>query len=230
MPPGLSAGKVLVGLNWVMVVGTEGVGLAQTPARNGAGCRPLADAGSLSGQPLAKLAGWLADENPVARAVGLAALNAALNSKETASENVRLGQEKAVDLIAPGTGLLVSIGRFPFLQELDREVSVIELQPREGEYDPAAAARILPGASTVIITGSALITGGVSDYMRHAPKAQWIMAGPSTPLSTGLIHAGFSALAGFEVNDADRAEKVIAEGGAVSRLSSAGRYRTLIRM
>ena len=46
--PDVPARRVVVGVNWVLVEGPEGTGLAHAPPRNAAGCRPLGRAGQLA--------------------------------------------------------------------------------------------------------------------------------------------------------------------------------------
>ena len=55
VPHGI-AKRVMVGINWTMVEGNHGCGLAQTPQRNSPGCQPITAAGQLDGMDLRHLA------------------------------------------------------------------------------------------------------------------------------------------------------------------------------
>lgn len=221
-PPGAKAGRarrVAIGLNWTLVEGPAGVGLAHSPAKGTQGCVPLADAGALAGQDLSALGAGLRDANPVRRALAAAAICAATNRRDLQGVAAN-----GLDLIAARGGVPVIVGRFPALRErLPRSV-VIEREPRPGEVDAARAGPILAGAETVAITASTFANGSLGALLEHcAPGAFIALIGPSTPLDPGLFAYGISALAGFVVDDADRAFRVVAEGGGAKALRACGR-------
>ena len=61
------ANRVMIGLNWTLVEGPTGIGLAHTPVRGTSGCYGLSNAGELSGKPLSTFAVGLTSANPFDR-------------------------------------------------------------------------------------------------------------------------------------------------------------------
>ncbi|MGB5146756.1 MAG: DUF4213 domain-containing proteins, partial [Porticoccaceae bacterium] len=138
--------EITLGLVWTLCRGARSCGLAMTPA---GAPRTLPWAGSLAGQPLRELAPWLRDWNPHAASIGLAAVNAALNTEG----NPVLA--RAAPLVGSGPGNLavfehfapqlagqrvVVIGRYPGLDAYARQLNltVLERQPGIGDLpDPA---------------------------------------------------------------------------------------------
>ncbi|HEX2797301.1 MAG TPA: DUF4213 domain-containing protein, partial [Immundisolibacter sp.] len=71
------AHEMTLGLIWTLCRGERACGLAMTPDR---APRTLPWPGTLAGRPLAELASWLPAWNPHQASIGLAAVNAALNT------------------------------------------------------------------------------------------------------------------------------------------------------
>jgi uncharacterized protein (DUF4213/DUF364 family) len=69
--------RIMVGINWTLVEGEAGCGLAQTPRRDAPGCQPLKQAGDITKTSLHGAAGWVRSSNPMETAIGMAAINAA---------------------------------------------------------------------------------------------------------------------------------------------------------
>jgi hypothetical protein len=107
-----AAGRVVVGLNWTLVVGPNGVGMAHTPARGTAGCRSLPRPGTYSGQPLAALTALWASDNVFEQAVAFAAVNAHWNRYD-----IQASAANGLDLIENHGIRTVVIGRFPGLAD-----------------------------------------------------------------------------------------------------------------
>lgn len=220
------ARRVLVGVNWTLVEGPDGCGLAQTPARDGAGCHPLGEAGSYAGRGLKALAELVESHNRFEAAIGWAAINAHFNRRDLTGPATN-----GLDLLAQtdGPGRSVVVGRFPDLERSLPGALVIEREPREGEYPESAAAELLPGASRVGITASALFNGSAERLIALARGARIALIGPSTPLAPQLHDLGIAILAGMVVDRADEAARVVAEAGAVKALKRCGRFVALVR-
>ncbi|MBL6928249.1 MAG: DUF2478 domain-containing protein [Rhodospirillales bacterium] len=220
----LTAARVLVGFNWVLVEGPHGCGLAQTPDRGSASCRALDDASNLSGRSLRDLAAMVHSWNEVEAAVGLAAINAFYNR---------------FDLDAPdGNGLesfaatdepISVVGRFGSLAKHIKNPLIIENDPADGEYPTTAASWLLPESERVIVTASALINHSLPSILDSCPDGQVALVGPSTPLSPRLHSYGVDILAGMIIEDVDGAARVISEGGSVRELKRYARMATLNR-
>ena len=217
-----AAARVLIGLNWVLVEGPHGCGLAQTPDRGSAACRGLRDAASLAGRSLRDLATMVHSWDSVEAAVGLAAINAHYNR---------------FDLDAPdGNGLetfsatdepVSVVGRFGSLAKHIQNPLVIETNPAEGEYPHVAASWVLPDSERVVITASTLVNHTLPNLLGPCPDAQVALVGPSTPLSPRLHSYGVDILAGMIVQDVDGAARAISEGGSVRDLKRCARMATL---
>ncbi|MGE4221477.1 MAG: DUF364 domain-containing protein [Alphaproteobacteria bacterium] len=217
------AGRVVVGLNWTMVEGPAGIGVAHTPARGTAGCRSTPNPGSYAGAPLAELAGMATSAQPFEKAIGMAAANAYWNRFDLKGESTN-----GLDLVeARGTRTVV-IGRFPGLDERLPGCAVIEREPGPRDYPESAAAELLPQAEQVVITASTLANGSLPDFLSLLPRTAYaVLLGPSTPFSPVLFEAGFAALSGLVVRDAEAFTRTVAEGGAVAAFKRHARYVTL---
>ena len=206
---GQVAHDVVVGLNWTLVRGPAGIGLAHTPARGTAGCRSVPRAGAHCGRSLAALAEFLDSDNPFETALGLAAANAVHNRFDLAAPD-----DNGLDALDPAAGPSVVIGRFPGLERRLPDALVIEREPRAGEYAEDAAQELLPSAAQVLITASSLANGSFAGLLRLCGV---VLVGPGTPLAPALFELGVDVLSGL----------IVAEGGAVSALKTCARYATL---
>jgi len=216
------ADRVIVGLNWTLVVGAQGAGLAHTPERGTAGCRSLPRPGSYTGQPLARLAGLWPSDNVFERAIAVAAVNAHWNRHDLGGS-----AENGLDLVENRGEHTVVIGRFPGLADRLPGIAVVERAPRPGEYPVEALPDLLPRAECVAVTSSSIVNGSLAGILELCPQAFVVLIGPSTPLSPALFDFGVDALSGFVARDADKLALAVSEGAAVSALRPYGRYVTL---
>lgn len=216
--------RIVVGLNWTLVEGPNGTGLAHTPQRGTAGCRSLPEPGSYAGRGLAELASLVHAENVFEQAIGFAAINAHHNRCD-----LKGASKNGLDLVEERGERTVVIGRFPGLDERLPGAAVIEREPGPGDYPESAADELLPKAEHLVITASALVNGTLPRLLSLAPRAFTVLLGPSTPLASALFGFGIDALSGLVVADVDAAFHAAGEGGAVSALKRHGRYVTLLR-
>lgn len=216
--------RVLVGLNWTLVVGPSGAGCAHTPARGTAGCRSLPEPGTYAGRPLAELATLVASDNVFEQTIGFAAINAHHNRYDLEG-----APENGLDLVEPRGERTVVIGRFPGLDERLPGAAVIEREPGPGDYPEEAADELLPKAEQLVITASTLTNLTLPQLLSLAPKAFTVVLGPSTPLCRGLFRFGIDALSGLVITDLAGAASVVTEGGAVSALKRHARFVTITR-
>ena len=219
-----TAERVVVGLNWTLVVGPNGAGMAQTPARGTAGCRSLPRPGSYSGQPLAALAALWASENVFEHAIAIAAVNAHWNRYD-----IQASAANGLDLIENHGERTVVIGRFPGLADRFPGIAIVEREPRQGEYPESALPDLLPKARFVALTASSLVNGSMPRILALCEDAFVLVIGPSTPLAPVLFDQGVDALSGFVVRDIDKLVQAVVEGAAVAALRPHGRYATICR-
>ena len=227
---GLSAGvsgvavRVIVGLNWTLVVGPDGAGLAQTPTRGTAGCRSLPRPGTYADQPLATLAALWASDNVFERAIAIAAVNAYWNRYD-----IEASAANGLDLIENHGERTVVIGRFPGVMNRHPGIAVVEREPRSGEYPESALPSLLEKAEFVGITASAIVNGSLPGILALCQDAFVLVIGPSTPLAPPLFDLGVDALSGFIARDTEKLAQAVNEGAAVSALRPYGRYATIYR-
>lgn len=234
--PDAGAKRVVLGRNWTLVEGPDGVGLAHSPGRDAPGCRPVAGAGAHAGRSLADLARLVDSWNPVETAIGWAAINAHVNAPARLSDRAvaqdRDGFAALAAAAAPPDRPMVTVGRFATDSAEGLAPQVIERVPRAGEWPEAAAAWLLPRAGRVLLTASALGNGSLPGLLRHCagglPRPVTALVGPSTPMAPALHAYGLDILSGFMVTDADRAARVVAEGGGVRDLARCGRKLSLL--
>lgn len=212
--------RVLIGLNWVLVAATSGCGLAHAPDRGSSGCRPVDAAGGLRRLGLKRLAAFVASDNPIEVAIGIAAVNAAsVRMPATAAAD-----DNALDRFTDIAGETVILGRFPGIAERLPGARIVERRPGPGEVAEADAAEVIAAARGLVITASALANGGVSRALAWAsPGCRVALVGPGTPLRPSLFQAGVTILAGSVVTDPERAALVVAEGGGARQLAPAVR-------
>ncbi len=238
IPGRVVAEDVRVGVFYTAVrLSTGHVGVAFTPRglvdavccpRSAASAPP---AGLLAGQDAWQLAEYATSPVPLRRAVGVAALNA-LSSLAVD----RFGTPEGV--LLPGVDALeaaeiraddrvVMVGAFtPFVRTLKEQVAelwVVDRHPdalRDDERvlwrPPEGAAEVLAAATVVLLTGSALVEGGVDDLLAACGRARRVvLAGPTTSLWPVPFFAhGIHVLAGIRVLDGLRLMRVVGEGGS----------------
>jgi uncharacterized protein (DUF4213/DUF364 family) len=225
--------EITLGLVWTLCRGARASGLAMTP---GGAPRTLPWSGSLAGQPLMELAPWLRAWDPHAASIGLAAVNAALNS----ADNPVLA--RAAPLAGSGPGNLavfehfapqlagrrvVVIGRYPGLEAYARQLdlTVLERQPGAGDLPDPACEYVLPQADWVFLTASSLANKTFPRLAELSRAATTVLMGPGTPWLSDLALFGIDYLAGVEVLDHDALRRTVAEGGGVRLFQGPVRYR-----
>lgn len=218
------AERVIVGLNWTLVIGQDGAGMAQTPARGTAGCRSLPTPGVYAGQSLERLAALWSSENIFEHTIAVAAVNAHWNRFDSPD-----CPGNGLDLVEDHGEQTVVIGRFPGLVKRAPGIAVVEREPRPGEYPEDAIDTLLPKAKFVAVTASTIVNGSLPRILSLSRQAYVLMIGPSTPLAPPLFDLGIDALSGFVATDIDNLAQSISEGAAVAALRPFGRYTTLRR-
>lgn len=218
------ARRVLIGWNWTLVEGPRGCGLAHTPARGTPGCAPPPDAGDLAGRPLSSLASLAGDANPLAAAIGLAAVNAARADpgREGAAVN-------GLDVFRDVAERTVVFGRFPDLDRRLPGARIVERDPRPGEFALDDAPAVVADAEAVVLTAQSLVNGTFARVMAIAAGRRIALVGPGTPLDPLLHDVGIEALGGLVVTDPDEAARRIGEGANARGLRPCTRPLTLVR-
>ncbi|MDR2142677.1 MAG: DUF364 domain-containing protein [Deltaproteobacteria bacterium] len=178
---------------WLMVTTASGaVGLAQKPG----GDPPQSPVGLSLRETAQFVKSW--DFNQAA--VGLAAINAAINSRPLAKPGL-----DAFDFYlneVKGRKVAV-VGHFPYLNRYKSscQLTILERNPQPGDLPDSAAEYILPEQDYVFVTGSALINKTLPRLLELSAQAVVTLVGPSVPLTPLLFDYGVATLAGLIVDD-----------------------------
>ncbi len=217
--------EVLVGLYWTAVSG-ERVGLAATLTN--ITCCDAADVsgvGRLHQRPVYELFDLLHSNHPLEVSIGMAALNSALpvNEADGVEFNARdlileRGRDKHV----------VTVGHFPFtdaIRQIAAQLSVLELNPDEGDYPASAAPELIPQADVIGLTATTLMNGTFEALRAlFPPHALVVMMGPSTPLNKVLFDYEVDILAGALVDDASTFLHYVGQGSSLHRVPGLRRF------
>jgi uncharacterized protein len=209
---------VIVGYNWTMVEGPNGIGLVTTPHKGVDGARTTPDTGHYTGRTLHDLAGLARLENPYERAIGCAAINAGINRYD-------LQGPSGNGLVANGAadGTTVVVGRFPGLAERLPGAVVLERDPGPDDLPASAAADVIPGCGRLIITATTWVNASLAGLLRLVDGAHVSLVGPGTPLSPVLHGHGIHRLSGFVATDPAAMRQAIAEGAGARQFRHLGR-------
>lgn len=217
------AGRVVTGLNFTLVEGPAGIGLAQTPDRGTLGCSAAPGAGGRAGRSLAELAALVRSWNPFEMALGVAACNAHYNRFDLAAE-----ASNGLDVLA-GCDRTVVVGGFPGVTARLPGATVIERRPEAGQYPEEAAEWLLPAAEAMVVTSSALANRSLPRLLSLARFARVALVGPGAPLTERLLDYGIEATSGVVAVDREGLVRTVAEGGAARDVKRHCRPATLRR-
>jgi uncharacterized protein (DUF4213/DUF364 family) len=238
LPPG-RVEAVCIGAFWTAVVvetnGTRQCGLAAThypDARHDSDAPAVRDAGTLLERDARALAERARSTSLMEVALGLATINALLPKHPYAWTNVNAEEVIARD----GAGKrVVVVGHFPFVSRLRERVGtlwVLEQQPRPGDLPSHQAARVIPQADVLAISGTTLINHTFDALMAlRRPETRVLVVGPSTPLSPVLFDVGVHFLSGAIVENIEAVMRGVSQGATFRQLHRLGvRLVTLERM
>ncbi len=212
-------------------VWSRSCGLAATLPRDALRQQPplVREAGSLCTKTPAELVQMAFADSILEAAVGMAAVNSLIEVDEKTCHELN-----ARDWIAAkGEGRRIAVvGHFPFLpmlQRIARDLWVIEKNPQPGDHAETEASRLLPQADVVAITGSALTNHTIEHLLACCdPRAEVIVLGDTTPLSTVLFDYGIQAVAGTRVSDPHAALRCVSEGANFRQIRGTRRL-TMVR-
>ncbi len=245
--------EVRIGVFYTAVRLTSGrVGLAFTPrGLSDTVCCPKTaaaapPAGRMVGSSAWELAAFATGENPLRRAVGVAALNAlssiAIECRGVPGGELKAGMDALVAIRVGADDRVAMVGAFvPFIKQLRGRVNqlwVIDKHPEALKPDelpllrpPAEAASTLSDASVVIITGSTLVEGGLDSLLDASAGARVVaLAGPTaSPWPPPFFRRGVAILGGVRVTDGPRIMTLVSEGGSGYFFEGAAEKIAIIR-
>lgn len=223
------AEEVIVGLSWT-ATRSKSIGLAMSAERP---LEPFLPAGKCQGRSVKELARGIKSWNFLEAAIGLSAINSAINSHESIKEMesngfCQLPSGSAFNLIAnkvSGKKVAV-IGHFPEVEELSKhcQLTVLERKPQIGDAPDPAAEYLLPEQDIVLMTSSALINKTTPRLLELSKDAVTIMLGPSTPLSPVLFEMGVDIISGLIVEEEESVLRCIKEGGGMRTFRNSVKY------
>lgn len=228
VPADLTIDDCLIGQNWILVR-SAGVGVAM--AQSEAGGRPVHSVSPV-GLKARDVAAWVKSWNYPEAAIGLAAINSALNTPADVERrwDVRLAEMPGQDLfrhVEPtlrGKKVAV-VGHFYGVERLAEicALSVLERRPMEGDLPDPACEYILGHQDVVILTATTLINKTMPRLLQLGRGAQVMVCGPSTPLHPLLLAHGVHQLGGLVVEDEAQAWRTVQEGAERELLSRGSR-------
>ena len=188
-------------------------------------------AGRMAGQEAWPLAEYALSPVPLRRSVGVAVLNA-LSALAMERHGVPGGQAISnLDALAAANvqpvDKVAMVGGFvPFIKALNENVAqlwVIDKHPQALKPDetafwrsPELAVETIAQADVVIVTGSALVEGGLDDLLTAAGRARMVvLAGPTaSPWPPPFFERGVHVLGGIHILDQRKLLQVVSEGGS----------------
>jgi uncharacterized protein (DUF4213/DUF364 family) len=209
IPSDITVDNITVGLSWTAVAAGKYLGAAMTVREQGLDLEGL---GSRRGQPLKYLASLSKSWNFTEASIGVAAINAYFNNKDTWKNTAAAGQmpwkivssENAFDAYGQTvTGKRVAvIGHFHQLEKYltgAKEVCVLERRPTGGDYPDSACEYLLPQQDYVFITGATLVNKTLPRLLELSKNAKVVLVGPSSPMTPILFSHGVEEISGFMV-------------------------------
>jgi uncharacterized protein (DUF4213/DUF364 family) len=188
-------------------------------------------AGRLAGRPAWALADEALTAAPLRRTVGIAVLNAlsalAMERYGVPGGRVEVGVDALEAAGVQPTDRVTLVGAFvPFIKRLKHAVEALWVIDKHREAlktdelpcwrSPQEAPQVLAESSVVVITGSALVEGGIDMLLDAAAQArQVVLAGPTaSPWPPPFFARGVSVLGGIRVTNGPRMLRCVSEGGS----------------
>jgi uncharacterized protein (DUF4213/DUF364 family) len=211
----------VVGLVWTLITTETGdAGVSQTFPQ---GLDESLLPGSVAGADVRLAAQWLASWNYYEAAIGCAALNAVLNTRERVE---RMTECPLADLAVSGAavfervardfagGKVAVVGHFPALDVVGDacDLVVLEQEPQPGDTPAAAAEYLLAQQDCVCITGTSVINKTLPRLLELSRGAYTVLIGPTVPLSPVWFQHGVDLLAGAVITDAVGVRRCVQEG------------------
>lgn len=223
--------EVILGLTWTLCRSGQHLGLAMSPELQS---RTLPWAGSLRGRPLRELAAWVEHWDPYQSSVGMAAINAVINSESELPARARVldgqwpGNLAVFEHFLPylkGQRVVV-VGRYPgmdqYLNGID--VSVLEMSPSAGDFPSQAAEYLLPEADWLFLSGTTIANKTFPRLTELARNTTVVLMGPTVPWLEDLADYGVDYLAGVLPQNPELIRQTVMEGGGTRLFDGPVRY------
>jgi len=231
--------EAIIGLFYIGArLSTGHAGVAFTPRTDipEAVCCPrsaarVPDAGNLRNKKIRELLPYSWDSNVLKSSLGIAIANALsqyiwdemgldgynIIPDKDAIEEIDFTQAKAITMV----------GAFaPFIRQLkalEKNFVVLEKEPRALKGDelryfrPASErSQVLARSDVVILTGATIVNHTIDEILSFIPSsAQVVLAGPTASMvPTAFFRRGVNFLGGIRIIEAEKAMRILAEGGS----------------
>lgn len=220
--------RVLLGLHWT-VCEAGSIGIAET---TGGGEWRREIQAPLAGRSLAELSLWVRKWDRQQAAIGLAAINAAINSeadmvyREGALFRGRQALANAMEWFVPRLHdhkVAVVAADNPFVR-LNEQVELTFLPGKEGALHPATEV-MLSKMDWVFVEGQSVADKTLPRILELASDAQVVLYGPQVPWLEEWRDLGIDFLLGSQIDTHAVLYDTIAEGGTLDALPQAVSYR-----
>ena len=191
----------------------------------------MPDSGKLRGKKIRELLPYSWDSNVLKSSLGIAIANALsqyiwdemgldgynIIPDKDAIEEIDFTQAKAITMV----GAFV-----PFIRQLkalEKDFVVLEKEPRALKGDelryfrPASErSQVLARSDVVILTGATIVNHTIDEILSFIPSsAQVVLAGPTASMvPTAFFRRGVNFLGGIRIIEAEKAMRILAEGGS----------------
>jgi len=248
----LTLGVVRIGVFYTAAQLSSGhMGVAFTPRDlSDTVCCPKAasapPSGRMAGRNVWETANYATSPVPLRRAVGVATLNAlsalAISRHGTPAGGLHPGLDalEAAEVVPDDRVAMVGAfipfikalkGRVASLQIVDKHPEALKPEERPLWVDPERAAEALGQATIAIISGSALVEGGLDELLDASSGCRKvILAGPTaSPWPPTFFRYGVDILGGIRVRDPERLLAIVSEGGSGYMFDEAAEKVCIVR-
>ncbi len=215
--------KVIIGKIYLSAFTTSSAGVAY---------QPFEDRSITIGKNINSIIKKLPKQDPSQRALTVAYLNAicALDIKEKYKSN----KGDPLDSLDLQDKVIVTVGRFPPLVTkylpIAKEFRIIERKIMEEEgisyYSPNEQGKAFQEAQVAIITGTALIFGGMEQYLKSAAAtcSEVIVLGPTVSMYPGpFFKRGATIVGGIEITNLKKLNQLIKDAGTPTLIKQCAR-------
>jgi len=199
-------------------------------------CEVLLDAGTLAGRPVTEFIGYIESWDFIERVMGVSALNALSQIVFGRDpDRYKVEERNLVDVVeVHPDDTVVMVGHIkpftPVFKAKAEALYILERSPHRGEgvLPDTACEKLLPEADVAVITGSALTNGTLDRLLELAQDARTVaIVGPTAScLPEPLFRRGVDYVGGIRIRDADKAMRILSEGGGTPQLRKAGEFVT----
>ena len=226
---GVTVDQVFIGLGYTAVTTSKkDLGIAATGVAMDVCCAGFLDLVDYEGRPATDLLKQILGDDPIARTMALALINA-LNHRQVQDLPEDPDNQILFDHFNVLSGARVAmVGYFPPLVRFleSRNVPLTVIDDAKGVGDKAAFYDRLDGwADALLITGTSIINNSTEEILSHTgPDVQTVVIGPSTPmLPEAFIHLPVHMLAGTALTHPEKVLKIVRHGGGARSLKRISR-------